>query len=221
MSEEATNPETKETKEAEQAQKVELPKEIQEQLAELERLKSHHTKLLDETKTAKQKAAELEAAQEKAEQDRLLKEGEFQKLYESESEKASRLMQELEEERSAWREKTRTQQQKEIKSEAIKAVHEIAVDESSLEILAEKVEKYAVYTDDGIQYEIGGVKVDRAKVVETLAQKYPRLIKGSGAAGGGATGAGRPSGASDTNQAAQAAKQKGDLKGFLAAQLNQ
>ena len=100
-------------------------------------------------------------------------------------------------------------------------MHEVAVDEPSLEILAEKLEKHAVYTDNGIEYEIGGVKVDRAKVVETLSQKYPRLVKGSGAAGGGATGAGRPSGASDGNQAAQDAKKKGDLNGYLTAQLKQ
>ena len=199
----------------------ELPADIQEKLAELDRLKAHHGKLLEETKTAKQKAQELEEAQRVADEERLKKDGEFQKLYESESEKAARLKQELEEERASWREKTRAQQQKEIKSEAIKAVHEVAVDEPSLEILAEKLEKHAVYTDNGIEYEIGGVKVDRAKVVETLSQKYPRLVKGSGAAGGGATGAGRPSGASDGNQAAQDAKKKGDLNGYLTAQLKQ
>lgn len=213
-------PEAVETEQqAPEAKDTELPKDIQEKLAELERLKGHHGKLLEETKTAKQKAAELEEAQRKSEEEALKKSGEFQKLYESESEKASRLQQELEEERASWREKTRSQQQKEIKSESIKAVHEIAVDEASLELLAEKVDKHAVYTDSGIEYEIGGVKVDRTKIIEMLSEKYPRLVKGSGAAGGGAAGGRNPSGVVDQNQAAQAAKNKGDLTGYLTAQL--
>lgn len=219
MSDQETVTETTETASAPETTAPELPPEIQEKLAELDRLKSHHTKLLDETKTAKQRAQELEAAQKKAEEEALKQSGEFQKLYESESEKAARLQQELEEERASYREKTRMQQQKEIKSESIQMMVNVAVDESSLEILSEKAEKYAVYTETGIEYEIGGVKVDKAKVIETLTKKYPRLVKGSGATGGGATGAGSPGGAGDTNSAAQAAKSKGDLTGFLTAQL--
>lgn len=219
MSDQETVTETTETASTTETTAIELPPEIQEKLAELDRLKSHHTKLLDETKTAKQRAQELEAAQKKAEEEALKQSGEFQKLYESESEKAARLQQELEEERASYREKTRMQQQKEIKSESIQMMVNVAVDESSLEILSEKAEKYAVYTETGIEYEIGGVKVDKAKVIETLTKKYPRLVKGSGATGGGATGAGSPSGAGDTNSAAQAAKSKGDLTGFLTAQL--
>lgn len=211
MSEEATNPEQKEP---EQTQKVELPKEVQEQLAELERLKSHHTKLLDETKSAKQKAAELEAAQQEAETKRQQEKGEFKELWESEQ----REKQELSEKFSEFQ--TRIQKQ-EISATNAKLVSELTRDTSRAELLAEKAQQFAKYTEDGVVYEMGGLKVEPEKIVNHLKEKYPFLIDGSGAAGGGATGAGRPSGASDTNQAAQAARQKGDLKGFLAAQLNQ
>ena len=222
MSEEQQAPEqTQQPEQAEQQSAPELPDDVKAQLEELERLKSHHSKLMDETKSAKQKAQELEEAQRQAEEDRLKKEGEFQKLYETEAEKAQRLQREMEEKEASWRDREKARQQRDIESEAIKVMHEIAVDESSLELLAEKAQHYAVYTEDGIEYEIGGVKVSKDKVIETLSQKYPRLVKGSGATGGGATGSGRPGGAGDSNSAAQAAKSKGDLNGFLTAQLNQ
>ena len=193
--------EEQQTQEASKNQSAghELPDDIKAKLDELERLKSHHSKLLDETKRAKQMAQELEEAQRKAEEDRLKKEGEFQKLYESEAEKAARIQRELEEERENWRKERQERQKRDIQSESIKLMHEVAVDEPSLEILAEKAEKFAVYTENGIEYEIGGVKVDKAKVVETLATKYPRLVKGSGATGGGATGGAR-GGASKTGK---------------------
>lgn len=220
MSDEQQTQETTEPTQSAESSSVELPEDVRAQLEELERLKSHHSRLLDETKSAKQKAQELEEAHRQAEEDRLKKEGEFQKLYESEAEKAARIQREFEEERENWRKERQDRQKRDIQSESIKLMHEVAVDEPSLEILAEKAEKFAVYTENGIEYEIGGVKVDKAKVVETLATKYPRLVKGSGATGGGATGGAR-GGASDTNTAAQTAKSKGDLNGFLTAQLKQ
>lgn len=210
MSEEATKPETNEDV---QSDKIELPKEVQEQLAELERLKSHHTKLLDETKTAKQKAAELEAAQQEAETKRQQEKGEFKELWEREQ----REKQELSEKFSEFQARI---QKQEIIATNTKLVSELTRDTSRAELLAEKAQQFAKYTEDGVIYEMGGVKVDSDKIVNHLKEKYPFLVDGTGAVGGGATGAGRPSGASDTNQAAQAAKQKGDLKGFLAAQLN-
>lgn len=200
---------------------VELPEEVKAQLEELERLKAHHGKLLDETKTAKQRAKDLEEAQALAEQEALKKSGEFQKLWETEAEKAARLQRELEETQASFREKEKARQQKDIESESIKMVHAIAVDESSLELLAEKAKQFAVYTENGIEYQIGGVAIPKEKVIETLSTKYPRLVKGSGATGGGAPGASRPSGAAEAkNEAAEGAKKKGDLNGYLKAQLN-
>lgn len=187
--------------------------------SEVAGLKENQAKLLDEAKAAKQRAAELEQAQKAAEEEALKKSGEFQKLYESETEKANRLSRELEEKEAMYREKEKVRQQKEIGAEAIKLASGVAVDETSLELLAEKAQQFAVFTEEGVQYEIGGVRVEPAKVVETLATKYPRLVKGSGATGGGAAG-GKGGGAStDTNTKAAEAKAKGDVHGFLAAHL--
>lgn len=194
------------------------PEDIQAMAEELERLRGHHGKLLEETKTAKQRAKELEEAQAAAEQDALKKSGEFQKLWESEAEKAARLQRELEETQANYREKEKARQQNELIADAQKAVLEIAVDEASLEILAEKAAKFAVYTENGVEYQIGGVTVPKAKVLETLSTKYPRLIKGSGSTGGGAIGGAR--GGASTTTAADAAKAKGDLTGFITASLN-
>lgn len=184
---------------------AELPEDIRAKLEELDRLKAHHNKLLDETKTAKQRAKELEEAQRQAEEEALKKSGEFQKLYESESEKAARLQRELEEERATFREREKQRQQKDIEAASMKLMLNSAVDDSSLELLAEKAQSYLVYTENGIEYEIGGVKVEAAKVIETLTNKYPRLVKGSAATGGGATG-------SKSGGAAKTGKVDGDKK---------
>ena len=65
------------------------------------------------------------------------------------------------------------------------------MDDSSLELLTEQVQKFAAYTENGIEYQVGGVTVPRERIAEMLTEKYPRLIKGSGATGGGATGGNR------------------------------
>ena len=203
-----------------------LPDDVKAKLEELDRIKAHHEKLLGETKAAKQRAQELEAANKEAdakrrqaEEERLKKEGEFQKLYESESERAARIEKELETERAERRQEAKERQQREIENSASKLMLNVAVDDSSLEILAEKAQQYAVFTENGVEYEIGGVKVTQEKVIETLTNKYPRLVKGSGATGGGAAGTQRPSGADAKNQASEDAKKKGDLTGFITAQL--
>lgn len=200
--------ENQETSSENSSSAKELPPEVKAKLEELERLKAHHGKLLDETKTAKQRAKELEEAREKAEKEALEKSGEFQKLWESESEKAARLQRELEEKESVWREKERERQQREIESRAIQDMKNIAVDDSSLELLSEKAQKFAVYTENGIEYQIGGVTVPKEKVIETLSEKYPRLVKGSGASGGGASGGSKGGSAATINRSKMTAEEK-------------
>jgi len=198
------------------------PEQVKAMADELERLKKHQETLLGETKTAKQRAKELEEAQAAAEQEALKKSGEFQKLWETEAEKAARLQREMDEKEAAWREKERGTQRKEITAESVKIASSIAVDDSSLELLTEQVQKFAVYTENGIEYQVGGVSVPKEKVIELLSEKYPRLVKGSGATGGGATGGNRGGGASEkTNAAAEEAKKRGDLTGYVTAMLNQ
>lgn len=214
MSEEATETtesvETTETATTEAA--PELPKDIQEKLAELDRLKSHHSKLLDETKTAKQRAQELEEAQRLAEEKRQKENGEFQSLYEAERERAERLDREI-------KERDRRDAERAVEGAAGKIAAELTRDTKRAELLAEKIQKFARYTEDGVVYEMSGVQVDQAKIVEHLKENYPFLTDGSGATGGGATGSGRPGGAGDGNAAADAAKSKGDLTGFLTAHI--
>lgn len=193
---------------------AELPKDIQAKLDELERLKSHHSKLLDETKTAKQRAQELEDAQRQAEEKRQKENGEFQSLYETERERAERLDREI-------KERDRKEAERSVESAASKVASELTRDTSRAELLTEKVKQFARHTEDGVVYEMGGVQVDATKVVEHLKERYPFLADGSGATGGGATGSGRPSGVGNSNTAAEAAKSKGDLNGYLTAQLNQ
>jgi hypothetical protein len=210
------------TPESQQAAPQFTPEQVSAMAEELERLKKHHGTLLDETKTAKQRAKELEDAKAKAEQESLKKSGEFQKLWETEAEKAARIQNELDAERDNWRKERQAVQQKEIGAESVKIASSIAVDDSSLELLTEQVQKFAVYTENGIEYQVGGVSVPKEKVIEMLTEKYPRLVKGSGATGGGATGGNRGGGASEkTNAAAEDAKKRGDLAGYVTAMLNQ
>jgi hypothetical protein len=185
------------------AKAPDLPQDIQDKLAELDRLKSHHSKLLDETKTAKQRSQELEDASRQAEEKR-------QK--ENERERAERFDREI-------KDRDRKDSDRELKGAASKLVSELTRDTKRAELLSEKAEKFARHTENGVVYEMGGVQVEPAKVVEYLKENYPFLTDGSGASGGGASGSGRPSGAGDSNAAADAAKSKGDLTGFLTAQL--
>lgn len=212
MSDEDNN--TPEQLESQEPKGTELPKDVQEKLAELERIKAHHSKLLDETKTAKQRAQELEESQREAEQKRQQEKGEFKELWEREQ----REKQELSEKYKEFQSRVEKQ---EISAENAKLISQLTRDTNRAELLMEKAEQYARYTDDGVIYEMGGVKVDSDKIVEHLKDRYPFLVDGSGATGGGATGSGRPGGVVDSNTAAQAAKKKGDLTGFLTAQLNQ
>ena len=214
---------TDETTTTEHPQPMEYtPEQVKSMADELDRLKKHQETLLGETKTAKQRAKELEEAQAAAEQEALKKSGEFQKLWETEAEKVARIQRELDEERDSRRKERQSVQQKEISAESVKIASSIAVDDSSLELLTEQVQKFAVYTENGIEYQVGGVSVPKDKVIEMLTEKYPRLIKGSGATGGGATGGNRGGGASEkTNAVAEDAKKRGDLAGYVTAMLNQ
>lgn len=210
----------------EQQQEQQAPEFTPEQFKalteELERYKAKHSETEKHRKEAERKAKELEEARAAAEQEALKKSGEFQKLWETEAEKAARIQRELDEERDNWRKERQAVQQKEITAESVKIASAIAVDDSSLELLTEQVQKFAVYTENGIEYQVGGVTVPRERIAEMLTEKYPRLIKGSGATGGGATGGNRGGGASEkTNAAAEEAKKRGDLAGYVTAMLNQ
>ena len=172
-----------------------------EEVEEMTRgLKAKVDELLGEKKTVSQRAKELEEAQAAAEQERLKEKEEFKTLWEREQQAKKELQEKYESFSKQIMEKT-------IASESLKLMSSVAVDDSSLELLAEKAQRYAVYTDGDVKYEIGGVQVEADKVIETLSQKYPRLVKGSGATGGGAAGA-KGSGAAPMKRGEMTAAQK-------------
>lgn len=149
--------------------------------AEVAGLKAKVDELLGEKKTVSQKAKELEEAQAKAEEERLKEKQEFKTLYEKEQQ----TKQELQEQYELYRQRVERQ---ELALASSKLVSELTRDTARAELLAEKAQGLAKYTDDGVIYEIGGVSVDAKKVAEHLREKYPFLVDGSGASGGGATG---------------------------------
>jgi len=144
-------------------------------------LKTKVDELLGESKSAKQKARELEELQRKAEEDGLKQKEEFKTLYEREQ----KAKQELAEKYETFAQRV---QQKEIETAALSVASELTRDTKRAELLREQVARYARYTEDGVKFEMGGVEVDKAKVVAHIEENYPFLIDGSGASGGGATG---------------------------------
>lgn len=144
-------------------------------------LKAKVDELLGESKSAKQKARELEELQRQAEEEGLKQREEFRTLYEREQ----RAKAELAEKYEGFAKRI---QQKEVESSALSLAAELTRDTKRAELLKEQVSKYARYTEDGVKFEMGGVEVDRAKVLAHITDNYPFLVDGSGATGGGAAG---------------------------------
>ena len=144
-------------------------------------LKAKVDELLGESKSAKQKARELEEAQAAVEEARAKEKGEFKELYEREQKAKAELAEKYET-------FAKRIQQKEVESSALSLAAELTRDTKRAELLKEQVSKFARYTDDGVKFEMGGVEVDRAKVLTHIKDNYPFLIDGSGATGGGAAG---------------------------------
>lgn len=165
----------------EEAQQPASTPELDELRAENERMRKHMEELLGESKSAKKKAAELEQAQREAEEARLAEKQEFKTLYEREQE-AKR---ELQEQYETFQQRV---QQAEIQAASTAIAGELTRDSKRGALLAEKAASFARHTEDGIQYEMGGVAVDRAKVLEHLTNEYPFLIDGNQSNGGGAVG---------------------------------
>lgn len=144
-------------------------------------LKAKVEELLGESKSAKQKARELEELQKKAEDEGLKQREEFKTLYEREQ----KAKQELADKYESFAKRI---QEKEVEAAALSIASELTRDTSRAELLKQQVSQFARYADDGVTFEMGGVQVDRKKIVEHIAEKYPFLIDGSGATGGGAAG---------------------------------
>jgi hypothetical protein len=148
---------------------------------EIAGLKAKNGELLGLHTKDKERLAELEAAQAKAEEERQKEKGEFKSLYE-------KTQAELEAERQAAREFKTQVQSKTLEGEAFKLATSLTSDTKRAELLKKEVLQYAKYTDTGVQFEIGGVAVESGKLAEKLKADYPFLADGSGASGGDAKG---------------------------------
>jgi len=144
-------------------------------------LKNKVEELLGEKKTAAQRAKELEEEQKRQEEERLKEKEQFRELYEREQE-AKRELQERHEEFLS-----RIERQS-IETEAAKIASELTRDSARGELLQEKAAQYAKFRDDNVVFELGGVPVGKDKILAQLREKYPFLVDGSGATGGGAAG---------------------------------
>jgi len=157
----------------------EVQKMIDEQVSGL---KSKVDELLGEKKTASQRAKELEEEQKRQEEERLQEKQQFKELYEREQ----KAKQELNEKFEDFQNRIR---QQEIGNEALKVASELTRDTSRGELLQEKAAQFAKYSEDGgVTFELGGLEVDKEKILTHLREKYPFLVDGSGATGGGASG---------------------------------
>jgi len=155
-------------------------------------LRTKVDELLGEKKTVAQRAKELEEAQSVAEQERLKEKEEFKTLWEREQQAKK----ELQEKYETF---SKQVQQKEVELASSSIAAELTRDTKRAELLKEQIGKYARYTDEGVKFEMGGVEVDRSKVIEHLTESYGFLIDGSQATGGGATGS-KGSGAAKTGK---------------------
>ena len=155
-------------------------------------LKSKLDELLGETKTAKQKAKELEEAQAAAEEARAREKGEFKELYEREQKAKAELADKYE----GFAKKI---QAKEVELSAGSIANELTRDTKRADLLKKEISQFARYSEDGVKFEMGGVEVDRAKVVAHITESYPFLVDGNQSSGGGATGGKTGGGAAKGN----------------------
>lgn len=144
-------------------------------------LKAKLDELLGETKTAKQRARELEEAQAAEAEARAKEKGEFKELYEREQ----KAKEELAEKYADFAKRI---QMKEIESAASSIAAELTRDTKRAELLRKEISQFTRHTDEGVKFEMGGVEVDRSKVLAYITDNYPFLVDGSGATGGGAAG---------------------------------
>lgn len=149
--------------------------------AELQRLRDHQAKLLDETKSAKQRAAELEQAQTEAERKSAEEKGEFKSLWE-------KTQAELERERETARTFQQKIQQRDMESEALKIAASLTRDNKRAELLKKEIMQHARYSEEGVKFELAGIEIKPDQLAARLKEDYPFLVDGSGSTGGGASG---------------------------------
>ena len=144
----------------------------------LESIENHNSRLMDETKRAKE-------AKRMAEQEAAEKAGDFKKLWEAEKMKTAEYQK---------REEARSAKDKEdmVRSEAMKIAQKYA-DDYNVNILAKEILPSLQYTEDGVKVvdEHGNLSaIDLSEFGEKVASdpRYKSLVRGNQSSGGGATG---------------------------------
>ena len=158
------------------------PEQINALQAEINELKARSGTLSAEAEVAKKKAAALEAAQQEAETQRRKESEQFKELYE-------KTVKDLELERENSSKFKKAIQHKELESSSERLASSLTKDEGRKKLLTKEVMQYAVTGEDGkVNFEIGGVPVEKSVLIEKIKADYPFLIDGSGMSGGAAAG---------------------------------
>lgn len=160
---------------------------VAELQAEIERLKSHQSKLLDETKTAKAARLEIEKAQQDAEIARQTEQGEFKNL-------AEKYRAEAEQERRAASEFRAAIAAEKMELTALKIAGEEANDPKNAKLLARFIRDQLDYVDGKVTGKDGQSIEDTIKAMFATGD-YESLRKGLQSSGGSAPGSNSGGGA--------------------------
>lgn len=145
----------------------------------LDGILNKNKELLGETKAERTKRQELERQLAERAEAELITNKQFEQLAEQRGKDALKYKTDLEQLQQTIANEKRT-------SAATSLAAAVAVDESAVELLTEQALKLAEYTPEGVKFK-DGMTAEQVKAF--LSSKYPRLVKGSGASGGGASGA--------------------------------
>ena len=177
-------------------------------------LKSKVDELLGETKTAKQKAQELEELQAKAEEDRLKEKQEFKTLFEQRNS-------ELIAEREATAEYKAKVQGKDIEIQLSNDIAQFATkDASRAKALKRMAMENAKHDGEKVYYELGGVAVDAETMLNSYKEEFGFMFDGTQSSGGraeGGNGGAEHKKPSEMNSAERIAFKERDPNGFKQA----
>jgi hypothetical protein len=144
-------------------------------------LKNKIKELTDETKAEREKRQRLEREAEENEQKRATEAGEFKTLYE-------KSQSDLEKERAANRDFRQKMQDRDRDAAAAALAGQLTRDTAKAGVLKKELLAHAEFTDEGVQFKIGGIVQDQPKMLEHMKTQYPFLVDGIQSNGGGANG---------------------------------
>lgn len=169
--------------------------------------------LLNELKQTKSQLKAIEANTQDAEKKRLEEAQQFEQLYRSAEAEKARFAAELQalNERVIGEKRT---------SEALKFASLVTSNPKQQQLLVRELIDHIKPTETGELSVEGLLAGDLETVKSRIKTEYPFLADAVVSTGGGAIGGATTPQQAQGNQAAEAAKTKGDLHGFLAASLN-